>query len=302
MGISIEDASDKPQQAMGRLPRCQAQLAAGRRVCPRLRTHRGRSLRNASGMYENGHVARNPSPTGRRERIPLLLRIAPTSMPGRPDVVGDLTAGGLFVQTSRNLEAGAHVPLLLCTPGLEEPLQIDVEIAWRRPAEQGQPAGVAVKLLPDRTEDLHLLERLTARPPPVHATSGRSCRILVVEDNVLVGTMYGHALDRLKVGEIGIVLEHARDGVEALARLKRIPPRIDLLVTDLYMPVMDGFSLVQEIRRDPKIGETPILAISAGSAEARERAVEVGANEYLQKPFRTAEMLRVVRALLKLPP
>jgi uncharacterized protein (TIGR02266 family) len=216
-------------------------------------------------------------------------------------VVGDLTAGGLFVRTDRNLGPGTRVPLLVSTPGLQEPLQVEVEVAWHRPAEEGRPAGVAVKLLPDRADDLRLLERLAVRPPPPRVGVGRSCRILVVEDNILVGTMYEHALDKLQGGEVEILLEHARDGVEALARLQRTP-RIDLLVTDLYMPVMDGFSLVQQIRQDPELGRTPILAISAGSAEARERAVEVGADEYLQKPFRTAEMLRVVRALLKLPP
>jgi len=241
------------------------------------------------------------SGTRRRERVPLLLRIDPPNTPGRPDVVGDLTAGGLFVRTDRNLGPGTRVPLLVSTPGLQEPLQVEVEVAWHRPAEEGQPAGVAVKLLPDRADDLRLLERLAVRPPPPRAGVGRSCRILVVEDNILVGTMYEHALDKLQGGEVEILLEHARDGVEALARIQRTP-RIDLLVTDLYMPVMDGFSLVQQIRQDPELGRTPILAISAGSAEARERAVEVGADEYLQKPFRTAEMLRVVRALLKLPP
>jgi uncharacterized protein (TIGR02266 family) len=236
-----------------------------------------------------------------RERIPLLLRIAPPNTPGRPDVVGDLTTGGLFVRTDRNLEPGTRVPMLVSTPGLQEPLQIEVEVAWRRPAEEGQPAGVAVKLLPDRADDLRLLERLAVRPPPARAGMARSCRILVVEDNLLVGTMYGHALDKLQGREVEVLLEHAQDGVEALARLQRTP-RVDLLLTDLYMPVMDGFSLVQQIRQDPGIARTPILAISAGSAEARERAVELGADEYLQKPFKTAEMLRMVRALLKLPP
>jgi uncharacterized protein (TIGR02266 family) len=246
-------------------------------------------------------VPRDASGPRRRERVPLLLRIDPPDTPGRPDVVGDLTTGGLFVRTDRDLAPGTRVPLLLSTPGLQEPLQVDVEVAWQRPAEEGQPAGVAVKLLPDRGDDLRLLERLAVRPSPARGSAERSCRILVVEDNVLVGTMYAHALDKLQSSEVEVLLEHARDGVEALARLQRTP-HIDLLVTDLYMPVMDGFSLVQQIREDPELGRTPILAISAGSAEARERAVELGVDEYLQKPFKTAEMLRMVRALLKLPP
>ncbi len=237
-----------------------------------------------------------------RARVPLLLRVDPQSSPGRSDVVRDLTAGGLFIRTDRELEPGTRVPLLFSAPGLQEPLQLEVEVAWRRSAEEGQQAGVAVKLPPDCPGDRRVLDRLAAAPAVAPDAKGPAYRILVVEDNLLVGTMYEHALARLRTGDgaVEVALEYARDGVEALARLQRAP-RLDLVVTDLYMPLMDGFSLVQRIRDDPEIASTPILAISAGSAEARERAVGSGADAFLRKPIRTAELLREVRTLLKLP-
>jgi CheY-like chemotaxis protein len=111
--------------------------------------------------------------------------------------------------------------------------------------------------------------------------------------------MYEHALERLRApdGAIALAVDYARDGVEALARLQR-SPAIELVITDLYMPVMDGFSLVEQIRADPALVRTPVVAISAGGEEARERAIELGVDVYLQKPVKIADILSTVRTLL----
>jgi len=234
------------------------------------------------------------------QRVPLLLRIDYPGAPGFRDATENLSAGGLFIRTDRFVAVGARVPLLVSFPGLLDPLEIEVEVVWRRAPERDLPGGVAVKIPDDRPGDRSKLARLVEQSHEP-APAGRVYRILVVEDNAHVEQMYEQALRRLRSdnGTFELAIEYAHDGVDALARLERAP-RIDLVLSDLYMPVMDGFALAERIRSDPAVMATPILAISAGGPDARERAVELGVDVYLEKPVRFAQILETVRALLRI--
>lgn len=237
----------------------------------------------------------------RHPRVPLLLRIDYPGAPGFRDATENLSAGGLFIRTDRILPVGSLVPLVISFPGLLEPLEVEVEVAWARAAGGGVPAGLAVRIPAERTDERELLAKLARSaqvPGPGPGPAPRLVRLLVVEDNALVVAMYEAALKRLAAGgKLGVELEYARDGVEALTRLARVP-RLDLVITDLYMPVMDGFTLVERVRADPGTRATLILAISAGGDEARTRAVDLGVDLYLQKPVKMADILTTVRALL----
>jgi uncharacterized protein (TIGR02266 family) len=236
----------------------------------------------------------------RDTRVPLLLRIDYPGAPGFQDVTENLSAGGLFIRTDRTLPSGTRVPLVLSFPGLLEPLELDVEVTWARPREGEVPAGVAVRL-PDgheaAREKLRALAHAAQSPAPV----GRTYRILLVEDNPLIVAMYDAAMQRLRTpdGAVDVDVAHARDGVEALARLQ-LRPRVDLVIADLYMPVMDGFTLVERLRADPDVMTTPVLAISAGGEEARARAMDLGVDVYLPKPVKFSEIVGTVRALLRM--
>ncbi|BDG03324.1 response regulator [Anaeromyxobacter oryzae] len=241
-------------------------------------------------------------PEKRRDpRVPLVLRV---DYPGSPSAVRDatenLSAGGLFIRTDRALAEGERVPLVVSFPGLLDPLEVEVEVVRRRPATSEGPGGVAVKIPFDRIDDRHKLARLaeTARTGLGKARQG--FRVLVVEDNPHVVEMYDYALRKLKAGEGGVDVgvEFASNGHEALLRLAT-PPKVDLVMADLYMPVMDGFTLVERMRGDPALMETPVLVISAGGADARARAVDLGVDVYLQKPVQFADIIATVRTLLK---
>jgi uncharacterized protein (TIGR02266 family) len=236
----------------------------------------------------------------RDARVPLVLRIDSPGQPGFRGATENLSAGGLFVRTERPLDPGTRVPLLVSFPGLLEPIELEVEVAWTRQGVAELPGGVAVRIPDDRPLDREKIARL------IEGTGGatgaaRTYRLLLVEDNAQVEALYEHALKRLRSASTGIdlSLECARDGAEALERLAH-PPRIDLVVTDLYMPVMDGFTLLERLRADPALVMTPVLAISAGGPDARERAVDLGVDVYLQKPVNIAEILGTVRTLLRL--
>ena len=246
-------------------------------------------------MSRDGEKRRDP-------RVPLVLRV---DYPGAPDPVRDVTenlsAGGLFFRTTRLLAEGARVPLQISFPGLLAAVEVEVEVVRRRPPSQGDPGGVAVKIPLDRVDDRHKLAHIVETARAGAATSARrGYRVLVVEDNPHVVEMYEYALRKLGTGDSGVRVEYAGNGHDALSRLEQ-PPRVDLVMADLYMPVMDGFTLIERMRGDPALLEIPILVISAGASDARARALDLGVDVYLQKPVQFADIIATVRTLLRIP-
>src|SRR5512138_3329350 len=242
-------------------------------------------------------------PDKRRDpRVPLVLRVEyPGSHQAVRDATENLSAGGLFIRTDRDLREGQRVPLHVGFPGLLEAFEVEVEVVRRREAGPSGPAGVAVKIPPDRVDDRHKLARLAETARTSFGAPRRAYRVLVVEDNDHVVEMYEYALRKLRAGGGGVdlVVEYAGNGHDALRRLAETP-RVDLVMADLYMPVMDGFVLVERMKADPALLEIPVLVISAGGADARSRALALGADVYLQKPVQFADIIATVRTLLRL--
>ena len=116
-------------------------------------------------------------------------------------------------------------------------------------------------------------------------------RLLIVEDELAMRT----ALADLLAAE-GYRVLTASDGLSGLERAIQEKP--DLLLLDLMMPKLDGFAVCKELRR---LGHTePILMLTAkGQIEDRVMGLDVGADDYLVKPFSTDELLARVRALLR---
>lgn len=142
--------------------------------------------------------------------------------------------------------------------------------------------------------------RRDARAERPGERAARTFHVLVVEDNPHVVTMYEYALRKLRPGEGAEVrVDFATNGHDALGRLGAAPP-VDLVIADLYMPVMDGFALVERMRADPAIAGVPVVIISAGASDARDRALALGVDVYLQKPVQLADIVGTVRALLRI--
>lgn len=238
----------------------------------------------------------------RDPRVPLVLRV---DYPGLQQMVRDATenisAGGLFIRTDRELAAGDRVPLHISFPALLEKLEVEVEVVRRREAGKAGPAGVAVKIPTDRVDDRHKLARLAETARTTFGSPQKGFRVLVVEDNPHVVEMYEYALRKLRSGEakVDIIVEYASNGHEGLRRLGE-QPRVDLVMADLYMPVMDGFTLIERMRADPGTSDIPILVISAGASDARSRAMDLGVDVYLQKPVQFADIMQTVRTLLRI--
>jgi len=234
-------------------------------------------------------------------RFPLILAV---DYPGAASTVRDytenLSAGGLFIRTEREFEVGERIALLISFPELLEPAELEVEVVRMRSGGSSQTPGVAVWIPPDRTEDRRRLERLSVAAAAQAESSRPGYRVLLVEDNSLVAAMYASALRRLAAteGMGGLAVDVAVDGNEAFARLHAQPP-IDLIITDVYMPVMSGFALVEKVRAEPRLRHLPIIVISSAGDEERERVSRLGANFFLQKPVKYQDIVATVRTLLR---
>ena len=114
-------------------------------------------------------------------------------------------------------------------------------------------------------------------------------RFLVVEDSP---TMRQHISFRLKRFK-GCKIVEAVDGVDALKKLQT--EEVDMILTDINMPVMDGLKLVSLIRQNAKTKELPIIIITTeGAAEDRDRGLALGANAYISKPIQSSHLLKVI--------
>jgi CheY-like chemotaxis protein len=125
-------------------------------------------------------------------------------------------------------------------------------------------------------------------------------RVLIVEDNPHIIEMYSYVLKKLAANElkgaVPLEVHFAADGHAALTMLHESP--FHLVMTDLYMPVLDGFQLIEKMRAEASLEKIPVVAISAGGLDARERALKLGVDIFLKKPVRFAEVMETVKQLL----
>ncbi|MET7880579.1 ATP-binding protein [Micromonospora profundi] len=118
-------------------------------------------------------------------------------------------------------------------------------------------------------------------------------RILVADDN---SDMRAY-LSRLLTGQ-GWRVRSVTDGQQALDAIHREPP--DLVLTDVMMPVLDGFDLVRRLRADPATRALPVLVLSARAGEeASVAGLSLGADDYLVKPFAAVELIARIRAAIR---
>jgi two-component system chemotaxis response regulator CheY len=117
--------------------------------------------------------------------------------------------------------------------------------------------------------------------------------ILVVEDSPTMRQLISFAIKRIPSSH---VIE-ATDGVDALKKLSS--EKVDLILADINMPVMDGLKLVSLVRGNPVFKNIPIIIVTTeGAEEDKKRALAIGANAYLPKPIQTQELLRLVNSYL----
>lgn len=116
--------------------------------------------------------------------------------------------------------------------------------------------------------------------------------ILIVDDSETVRQVL-----QLALGNAGYQVVEAEDGFDALAKLSG--DQVDMLITDLNMPNMDGLELIKKVREEGKHRFTPIVMLTTESSEEKKKAGrEAGASGWIVKPFKPEQLLKVVKMVL----
>jgi len=127
---------------------------------------------------------------------------------------------------------------------------------------------------------------------PSRANETQAPTILIIENEVSNRILIERVLSTR-----GYRCLSASNGLEALNMLEH--ERVSLILTDLSMPVMDGYRTTQLIRERPGMERVPIVAVTAyAQSDENEAALQIGCNEYLTKPFKPRQLLEVVDRLL----
>jgi two-component system alkaline phosphatase synthesis response regulator PhoP len=117
-------------------------------------------------------------------------------------------------------------------------------------------------------------------------------KILIADDNENIREALTYLLE-----DEGYKLWMAKDGVEALREAKNIRP--DIIFLDIMMPEMNGYDVCRVIKNDPELKKTYVIMLTAkGQVAEQERGKEVGADEYIVKPFSPMEILTKIKRLL----
>jgi chemosensory pili system protein ChpA (sensor histidine kinase/response regulator) len=118
--------------------------------------------------------------------------------------------------------------------------------------------------------------------------------VMVVDDSITMRKVTGRVLERNNFEVIT-----AKDGLDALERMvERVP---DLMLLDIEMPRMDGYELATAMKADARLAKVPIIMITSRTGDKhRQRAMDIGVNRYLGKPYQENELMRNVFSLLEL--
>ena len=151
-----------------------------------------------------------------------------------------------------------------------------------------------VAALRARVEAGTAVELPTYTPPAALPEQRRHPLIMVVDDSITMRKVTTRVLER---AELDVIT--AKDGLDAVEKLQEKVP--DLMLLDIEMPRMDGYELATYMRNDARLKEVPIIMVTSRTGEKhRQRALEIGVERYLGKPYQEADLLRHVQEILRL--
>ena len=144
--------------------------------------------------------------------------------------------------------------------------------------------------------DMAALVRMNAlaRLPEIPVVTEQESRlvIMVVDDSITVRKVTSRLLERN-----GYKVLTAKDGVDAMGQLQEVVP--DMMLLDIEMPRMDGFELATHMRNDDRLKHMPIIMITSRTGDKhRERAQQIGVNNYLGKPYQENDLLNCIQRII----
>ena len=134
--------------------------------------------------------------------------------------------------------------------------------------------------------------RVRAVPAALRERGDRRTFALVVDDSITVRRVTQRLLERN-----GMRVMTARDGADAVALLADNVP--DIILLDIEMPRMDGYEVAALVRADPRLADVPIIVITSRVGDKhRARAIELGVDDYLGKPYQESQLIDAIAPLV----
>lgn len=207
------------------------------------------------------------------------------------DYDANLASSLATITTTRTMSIGTIVEVGLAFPGLLQPIVLDAIV------QRKHETGLTIALLPGEGPKLKALaERVRARDPKLVA---QVLSVLIVEDNKHVCELVRQGLEgtaRREMKDVTFTFATAEDGAAALQLLKT--RSFDAAIVDVYLPVLDGATMIQQARTSLGLTKLPIITMSAGGEPARNAALKAGASVFLEKPVRLRDVVATMRQLL----
>jgi two-component system, chemotaxis family, chemotaxis protein CheY len=200
---------------------------------------------------------------------------------------------GIAYPFSAQVEEAAAPPVCDPPPIEIEPPPAEIEPAETDPAAPIVPVETAPPLVPASVPAQDPVAAQNPAPAaqadgdaPVSAAAGRT--ILTIDDSRTMRDML-----RLALGGAGFTVVQAVDGQDGLKVLPQQP--VDVIITDINMPKLDGYGVIRAVRGDPAYNDTPILVLSTEAEQgSKDIANEAGANGWIVKPFDPDGLVKLV--------
>jgi chemosensory pili system protein ChpA (sensor histidine kinase/response regulator) len=131
-----------------------------------------------------------------------------------------------------------------------------------------------------------------AEPAVVEPAASEPLTALVVDDSITMRRVTQRLLERRNAKVLT-----ARDGLDAITVLQEHD--VDVILLDVEMPRMDGYEFATHVRNDPRLKDLPIIMITSRSGEKhRAKAIEIGVNDYLSKPYQEGQLIKAIESLV----
>ncbi len=210
----------------------------------------------------------------------------------------DISRGGLFIATDRFLPTGSIVRLNVELPDGKPPASVLARVAFvlgiESAKERGRNPGMGMEFL-DAGQEVgsRIAEQLiTGLDPQPQTEAAQPADVLVVDDSPLYLERAAGVARRM-----GHRVRTAKNGLEAIGMLMKEP--VDIVLSDVQMPMMDGWQFLRLVRSRPTLARIPVIFLTTLTGEAeRLKGYQIGVDDYLGKPFDEKELaLRIGRAL-----
>jgi CheY-like chemotaxis protein len=218
------------------------------------------------------------------------------------EYIEDISIGGCFLSTNIDIPLSEKIKIGLSFPSLVEQMILEGVVVWRRspiPRKNIRGGyGIKFEIQPQTRKRLEqfLLPLAQERGglPPID----RPFKIIIAEDNPHILGMYRYGIQRLAKYELPsdkmILLSEVTDAKDVEEIIFK--EEFDLLILDFYIPLFSGDEVIKRLRSSGV--QKPILVISGGGEEGREKALAAGADMYLEKPITVNDLIANIKKLL----